>query len=200
MPSTEAEAVKLFANTFLAMRIAFFNELDSFCETKKISTKNVIKGVCLDSRIGNYYNNPSFGYGGYCLPKDTKQLLNNFDDIPNNLIRAIIDSNETRKKFIAETILKKKPSSIGVYKLAMKLGSDNFRESAVLEVVRLIQESNIKVYLFEPKLDSGIENMTLIKDIKKFLSKSDIIIANRMSKDLESVSNKVFTRDLFGEN
>ena len=200
MESSAAEAVKLFANTYLAMRVSFFNELDSFSQTHKLSTLDIIQGVSSDPRIGNFYNNPSFGYGGYCLPKDTKQLLNNFDDIPNNLIRAIIDSNETRKKFIAETILKKKPSSIGVYKLAMKLGSDNFRESAVLEVVRLIQESNIKVYLFEPKLDSGIENMTLIKDIKKFLSKSDIIIANRMSKDLESVSNKVFTRDLFGEN
>lgn len=200
MESSEAEAVKLFANTYLAMRVSFFNELDSFSQTHKLSTLDIIQGISSDPRIGNFYNNPSFGYGGYCLPKDTKQLLNNFENIPNNLIRAIIDSNETRKKFIAETILRKKPSSIGVYKLAMKLDSDNFRESAVLEVVKLIQESNIRVYLFEPKLDSGIENMTLIKDIKEFLSKSDIIIANRMSKDLESVSNKVFTRDLFGEN
>ena len=200
MDSSEAEAVKLFANTYLAMRVSFFNELDSFSQIHNLSTKNIIDGVSSDPRIGNYYNNPSFGYGGYCLPKDTKQLLSNFDKIPNNIIKAIIDSNETRKNFIADIIYNKSPKSIGVYRLTMKFDSDNFRESAVLDVIKKLQKKKFKIYLYEPKIQGNFQNMILLNNLNEFISKSDIIIANRMSKELEKVKNKVFTRDLFREN
>ena len=200
MESSEAEAVKLFANTYLAMRVSFFNELDSFTQIHKLSAMNIIKGVSSDPRIGDYYNNPSFGYGGYCLPKDTKQLLSNFNKIPNNIIKAIIDSNETRKKFIADMIINSNPKTVGVYRLTMKSGSDNFRESAVFGIIKELQKSKININLYEPELDRGLENMTLINELKEFIFKSDIIIANRMSKDLDLAKNKVFTRDLFGEN
>ena len=200
MKPSEAEAVKLFANTYLAMRVSFFNELDSFAQSHILSTKNIIEGVSSDNRIGNFYNNPSFGYGGYCLPKDTKQLLSNFDNIPNSIIKAIIDSNETRKEFIANTIINKQPKSIGVFRLTMKSGSDNFRESAVLDVIKKLQKNKIDIYLYEPELDDQIENMILVNNLKEFIEKSDLIIANRMSTELLSVKEKVYTRDLFGEN
>ena len=200
MESSEAEAVKLFSNTYLAMRISFFNELDSFSQTHKLSSMNIINGVSSDPRIGNYYNNPSFGYGGYCLPKDTKQLLNNFNKIPNNIIKAIIESNETRKKFIAETIIQSSPKSVGVYRLSMKSNSDNFRESAVFDVIKKLQEHKIKINLYEPQLEKGFENITLLNELDEFISKSDLIIANRISKDLELVNDKVFSRDIFNEN
>ena len=200
MQSSEAEAVKLFSNTYLAMRISFFNELDSFSQIHKLSTKDIIRGVSSDPRIGNFYNNPSFGYGGYCLPKDTKQLLSNFNKIPNNIIKAIIDSNETRKKFIADTIISAAPKSVGVYRLTMKSNSDNFRESAVFDVIKKLKENKIQIYLYEPELNASIDKMILIKDLQEFILNSDIIIANRMSPDLECVEHKVFTRDLFGEN
>tara|TARA_A100001015_G_scaffold284059_1_gene350036 strand:- start:4582 stop:5103 length:522 start_codon:yes stop_codon:yes gene_type:complete len=163
-------------------------------------TKDIIRGVSSDPRIGNFYNNPSFGYGGYCLPKDTKQLLSNFNKIPNNIIKAIIDSNETRKKFIADTIISAAPKSVGVYRLTMKSNSDNFRESAVFDVIKKLKENKIQIYLYEPELNASIDKMILIKDLQEFILNSDIIIANRMSPDLECVEHKVFTRDLFGEN
>mgnify|MGYP006077734017 CR=1 FL=1 len=200
MKSSEAEAVKLFANTYLAMRVSFFNELDSFAQSHILSAKNIIEGVSSDNRIGNFYNNPSFGYGGYCLPKDTKQLLSNFDNIPNSIIKAIIDSNETRKEFIANTIINKQPKSIGVFRLTMKSGSDNFRESAVLDVIKKLQKNKIDIYLYEPELHDQIENTILVNNLKEFIEKSDLIIANRMSTELSSVKEKVYTRDLFGEN
>ena len=200
MHSAEAEAVKLFANTYLAMRVSFFNELDSFSQIHKLSSMNIIKGVSGDPRIGNYYNNPSFGYGGYCLPKDTKQLLRNFNTVPGNIIRAVIESNETRKKFITDLIINNHPKSVGVYRLTMKSNTDNFRESAVFDIIKKLQNNNIQINLYEPELETDFQNITLITDLKKFISQSDIIIANRMSKDLNSVKNKVFTRDLFGEN
>lgn len=200
MESSEAEAVKLFANTYLAMRVSFFNELDSFSQIHNLSTKNIIKGVSSDNRIGNFYNNPSFGYGGYCLPKDTKQLLSNFNKIPSNIIKAIIDSNETRKKFIADSIINKYPKSVGIYRLTMKSNSDNFRESAVFDIVKILEEKKIETYLYEPELESSIGEMILISDLQEFISKSDIIIANRMSPELKFVENKIYTRDLFGEN
>ena len=184
MKPAEAEAVKLFANTYLAMRVSYFNELDSFSQIHKLSSLNIIKGVSSDPRIGNYYNNPSFGYGGYCLPKDTKQLLKNFDKIPNNIIRAIIESNETRKKFIADIITKDNPKSVGVYRLVMKSESDNFRETAVFDVIKKLQEQNINIILFEPEINRSFEGMTLINELETFITKSDIIIANRMSNDL----------------
>ena len=200
MESSEAEAVKLFANTYLAMRVSFFNELDSFSQIHNLSTENIIKGVSSDNRIGNFYNNPSFGYGGYCLPKDTKQLLSNFNEIPSNIIKAIIDSNETRKKFIADIIINKYPKSVGIYRLTMKSNSDNFRESAVFDIVKILEEKKIQTYLYEPELESSIGEMILISDLQEFISKSDIIIANRMSPELKFVENKIYTRDLFGEN
>ena len=198
--SSEAEAVKLFSNTFLAMRVSYFNELDSFAQIHKLSTKNIIDGVSSDPRIGNYYNNPSFGYGGYCLPKDTKQLLQNFKDTPNNIIKAIIESNDTRKKFIAKDIISKKPKSVGVYRLVMKSNSDNFRESAILDVVKILQKKNIKIYLFEPSITNDFDNMLLIQDFKEFVKKADVIIANRFTSQLKDVANKVYSRDIFGEN
>ena len=200
MESSEAEAVKLFSNTYLAMRVSFFNELDTLSEINNLSSLNIINGVCSDSRIGNFYNNPSFGYGGYCLPKDTKQLLSNFSQIPNNIIRAIIDSNETRKNYITQNIIKKKPKSVGVYRLTMKSGSDNFRESAVFGIINKLKDNNIRTYVYEPELRENLKNIIQVNELEDFIKKSDIIIANRMSKELDHVKRKVYTRDLFREN
>lgn len=201
MSSEEAESVKLFSNTYLAMRISYFNELDSFSEIHNLSSEQIIKGVSLDPRIGDYYNNPSFGYGGYCLPKDTKQLLDNFHDIPNSIIKAIVEANKVRKEFIVNSIINKLPKTLGIYRLVMKEGSDNFRESAVLDIIKKIKLTKIHVILYEPYI-KGIEyeGIQVIKDLKKFINKSDLIIANRLSKDLENVNNKVYSRDLFREN
>lgn len=198
--SSEAEAVKLFSNAFLAMRVSYFNELDSFARIQKLSTKNIIDGVSSDPRIGNYYNNPSFGYGGYCLPKDTKQLLQNFKGIPNNIIKATIASNDTRKNFIAKDIISQKPKSVGVYRLVMKSNSDNFRESAILDVVKKLQKKKIRIYLFEPSITKGFDNMILIRKFSEFAKKTDLIIANRLTSQLDNVAHKVYSRDIFGEN
>ncbi len=201
MNPDEAEAVKLFSNTYLAMRIAFFNELDTYAETNELSSKKIIEATSGDPRIGNYYNNPSFGYGGYCLPKDTKELLKNYKYIPNNIIKATIDSNYTRKKFIADNIVKKSPKSVGIYRLNMKLGSDNFRESAILDIIELLKKKNIKIYLYEPLIEKcHITEVQLNNKLDEFISTSEIIIANRLSEDLKYVKNKVYTRDLFQEN
>ena len=201
MSSEEAEAVKLFSNTYLAMRISFFNELDTFCEVNDLTPKNVIDGVCLDPRIGNYYNNPSFGYGGYCLPKDTRQLLSNYEKIPNKIIRAIVEANFIRKEFIVNSILQKKPNSIGIYRLTMKEGSDNFRESAVMDLINKFIEKRITIFVYEPFLkESGIQNIIKIDSLQEFIKCSEVIIANRMSKDLEPVKSKVYSRDIFNEN
>ncbi len=200
--SSEAEAIKLFSNTYLAMRIAFFNELDSFSEKKNISTLNVINGVCKDDRIGNYYNNPSFGYGGYCLPKDTKQLLKNFGDTPNKIIKAVIESNQTRKKFIITSIISKNPKIVGIYRLVMKKDSDNFRESAVIDIIEMLVRKKIKVLLYEPLFKSkrSIKGVKLITNFSEFISKSDLILANRKNKQLRKYSSKVYSRDLFEIN
>ena len=201
MESKEAEAVKLFSNTFLAMRISFFNELDSFAEVQKLSTKKIIKGVCADLRIGDHYNNPSFGYGGYCLPKDTKQLVDNFNYIPNKIINAVVESNKIRKDFIVNSIVNKSPKTVGIYRLIMKEGSDNFRESAVLDVLYKLKNKKIDVVLYEPFInDAKFEGIEVEKNISSFIEKSDLIIANRTSKDLDNVMNKVYTRDIFQEN
>ena len=201
MTSKEAEAVKLFSNTYLAMRVSFFNELDSFGEINEISTKKIIDGVCLDPRIGNYYNNPSFGYGGYCLPKDTKQLLENFKGIPNSLIKATVESNETRKNFIVDSIINKSPKTIGIYRLIMKDGSDNYRESAVLDILEKIKNKGIKVLLYEPFiLEDEFIGAKVENNIYNFIKSSDLIIANRVSDDLNHVMEKVYSRDLFNEN
>ena len=194
----EAEAVKLFSNTYLAMRIAFFNELDSFCESKKYDSKKVIEGIGYDPRIGNYYNNPSFGYGGYCLPKDTQQLLANYKLVPNNLIKAIVDANTTRKDFIASQIIKKSPKSVGIYRLVMKEGSDNIRESAVQGVMKRIKSKGIEVIVYEPLIkDNSFFGSKVYKDLKHFVENSDIIIANRFDKEIEPFKEKVYSRDLF---
>ncbi len=199
--SEEAEAVKLFANTYLAMRVSFFNELDTFAEVNNLSSNNIINAVCSDSRIGKFYNNPSFGYGGYCLPKDTKQLLNNFKKIPNNIIKSVIDSNYTRKKYITKSIIKKKPKSVGVYKLAMKSDADNFRESAVIDIILMLQEKDIDVIVYEPNFNNAqLKNIKLISNLNDFIKNSDLIIANRMSEEISRVKYKVYTRDIFGEN
>lgn len=201
MESTEAEAVKLFSNTYLAMRVAYFNELDTYCAKHGLNSFDIVRGVGLDPRIGQHYNNPSFGYGGYCLPKDTKQLLANYKDVPQNLIQAIIQSNKTRKKFIVKEILKKRPNVVGIYRLTMKAGSDNFRDSAIQDIIRELEEYNIQIQIYEPTLQhEKFENYLVKKDLKEFLSTSDVILANRMSEDLEQDSCKVYTRDLFREN
>lgn len=196
--SEEAESIKLFSNTYLAMRISFFNELDSYCEANDLDTLSVIKGVSDDPRIGNYYNNPSFGYGGYCLPKDTKQLLMNYKKVPNNLIRAIVEANSTRKDFIAESIISKKPQTVGIYRLVAKEGSDNFRKSAIQGVMKRIKAKGIEVIIYEPYLkDKTYFNSIIVNNLREFKKKSNIILANRLSKDLNSVRKKVYTRDLF---
>lgn len=201
MESTEAEAVKLFSNTYLAMRVAYFNELDTYCAKHGLNALDIVKGVGLDPRIGQHYNNPSFGYGGYCLPKDTKQLLANYKDVPQNLIQAIIQSNKTRKKFIVKEILKRRPNVVGIYRLTMKAGSDNFRDSAIQDIISELEEYNIEIQIFEPTLkQEKFENYDLQNDLNKFLSISDVILANRMTEDLKQNSSKVYTRDLFGEN
>ncbi len=201
MMSSEAEAVKLFSNSYLAMRISFFNELDSYCEANDLVSHDVIEGIGYDSRIGNFYNNPSFGYGGYCLPKDTQQLLNNYKQVPNKIIQAIVDANTTRKDFIAEQILKKNPRVVGVYRLAMKESSDNFRESAVQGIMKRIKAKGVEVIIYEPFLDAEeFFRSKVINNLKEFFDRSDLIIANRNSPDLNSVQEKVYTRDLFQEN
>ena len=201
MSPKEAEAVKLFSNTFLAMRISFFNELDTFSEFFELDTELIIKGVCSDPRIGDYYNNPSFGYGGYCLPKDTQQLLENFNNVPNNIIKAVVESNKTRKEFIAESIMKNDPKTVGIYRLIMKKNSDNFRESAVIDIIKLLKDKNIEIVLFEPfAKGQNYEGIRVIENLKEFISTSDIIVANRLSDELEPVISKVYTRDLFQEN
>lgn len=199
--SSDAEAIKLFANTYLAMRVSFFNEVDTFAIAKNLDARSIIDGMSLDERIGKNYNNPSFGYGGYCLPKDTKQLLANFDQIPQNLIEAIVLSNTTRKEFIANEIIKKSPRTVGIYRLIMKEGSSNFRSSAILDVIEKIKESGIKVIIYEPTLQKSIYNgLEIKKNLQDFKSLSDIIIANRFSNSLEDVQDKLYTRDLFNEN
>jgi UDPglucose 6-dehydrogenase len=203
MSATEAEATKLFANAYLAMRVSFFNELDNFSLANNLETKNIIDGISLDKRIGKQYNNPSFGYGGYCLPKDTKQLLAQFSDIPQNIISAIVESNETRQSFLALEISSRtnKGDVIGIYRLQMKLNSDNMRSSAIIEVIKSLQSKNHNILIFEPSFNENFFlDINVIKDLKKFKSMSSIIVANRFNDELADVSYKVFTRDIFNEN
>ncbi len=197
--NTEAEAVKLFANTYLAMRVAFFNELDTYASLHHLNTKDIINGISTDPRIGTHYNNPSFGYGGYCLPKDTKQLLANYADVPQNLIEAIVKSNETRKRFITHDILNKKPKTVGIYRLIMKSGSDNFRASAILDIMPHLKENGVEIVIYEPTLNQqAFEDYPVINQLSEFINRSDVILANRSEPDLNQCSHKIYTRDIFG--
>lgn len=201
MPSTEAEAVKLFSNTYLALRVSYFNELDTYAESKGLDTKSIIDGVSLDPRIGDYYNNPSFGYGGYCLPKDTKQMLASYKDVPNNLIRAIVDSNVTRKEFISSQVLKREPKVVGIHRLTMKTDSDNFRQAAIFDIMKQIRAEGVEVVIYEPTIkEENFEGYRVVNDLATFKSVTNSILANRISEDIRDVSHKIYTRDVYNDN